>query len=458
MKKVAERRKIIEKNDLTKGSISKSIWKLALPIMISVVLHNAFNIVDMIFVGRLGPEAIAAVAMGGIFFGIIMIALIGISIGTTAMIARAIGAKDIKEAEDIAVQSLFMGVIGSIALGLSGYFLAEPMLILFGASGEVISLGASYIRILSLGSITMFLLFLISAILRGAGDAFLPMKFLVLSTGLNIVLDPILIFGMFGFHALGVQGSALATVIARAAGTMWGLWAIFNGHAIIHLKIKESRLRLSTMLQMIRTGIFAALQMAARNISGLILMRIVAVFGTFAVAAYGIGMRVLMLVMMPGFAFAQSATTLVGQNLGAGKPKRAEKSAWLPTGFFGIMAIIFTATFAIFAKEIIAIFNTHPEVIRIGSLYLRFLSFTFIFMACSIVLGRAFMGAGDTLSPLIITSISLFGFQIPLALLLSRNLSMNTNGIWLAIAISNVVQGVVMAGWFKKGAWKSIKK
>ncbi len=447
----------IENNDLTKGSISKSIWKLALPIMVSVVLHNAFNIVDMIFVGRLGPEAIAAVAMGGILFGIIMIALIGISIGTTAMIARAIGSKDIKEAEDIAVQSLFMGVIGSIALGLLGYFLAKPMLILFGASEEVISLGASYIRILSLGSITMFLLFLISAILRGAGDAFLPMKFLMLSTGLNIVLDPVLIFGLFGFPALGVKGSALATVIARAAGMTWALYAIFNGHSIIHLKIKESRLRLSVMLQMIRTGIFAALQMTARNISGLILMRIVAVFGTFAVAAYGIGMRVLMLVMMPGFAFAQCATTLVGQNLGADRPKRAEKSAWTAAGFFGIMAIIFTVIFFIFAKEIIAIFNTNPEVIRIGALYLRFLSFTFIFMASSIVLGRAFMGAGDTLSPLIITGISLFGFQIPLALLLSRNLNMNTNGIWLAIAISNIVQGVVMAGWFKKGKWKSIK-
>ncbi|MCK4401332.1 MATE family efflux transporter [bacterium] len=447
----------IENNDLTKGSISKSIWKLALPIMVSVVLHNAFNIVDMIFVGRLGPEAIAAVAMGGILFGIIMIALIGISIGTTAMIARAIGSKDIKEAEDIAVQSLFMGVIGSIALGLLGYFLAKPMLILFGASGEVISLGTSYIKILSLGSITMFLLFLISAILRGAGDAFLPMKFLMLSTGLNIVLDPVLIFGLFGFPALGVKGSALATVIARAAGMTWALYAIFNGHSIIHLKIKESRLRLSVMLQMIRTGIFAALQMTARNISGLILMRIVAVFGTFAVAAYGIGMRVLMLVMMPGFAFAQCATTLVGQNLGADRPKRAEKSAWTAAGFFGIMAIIFTVIFFIFAKEIIAIFNTNPEVIRIGALYLRFLSFTFIFMASSIVLGRAFMGAGDTLSPLIITGISLFGFQIPLALLLSRNLNMNTNGIWLAIAISNIVQGVVMAGWFKKGKWKSIK-
>ena len=159
-------------DDLTEGSIHKSIWKLALPIMISVMLHNAFNIVDMIFVGRLGPDSIAAVAMGGIFFGIIMIVLIGISIGTTAMIARAVGAKDIKEAEDIAVQSLFMGVTGSIILGLSGFFLAKPMLILFGASGEVISLGASYIKILSLGSITMFLLFLISAILRGAGDAF----------------------------------------------------------------------------------------------------------------------------------------------------------------------------------------------------------------------------------------------------------------------------------------------
>ncbi len=444
------------KNDLTKGSISKNIWRLAIPIMIGVVLQNTFNIVDMIFVGRLGPEAIAAVAMGGILLGIIMIVLMGISIGTTAMIARAIGAKNIAEAENIATQSLFMGVVGSIIFGFLGFFLAEPLLVLFGATGKVVSLGVFYIKICSLGSITMFLLFLINAILRGAGDAIRPMKFLMVSTGVNIILDPILIFGMFGLPALGVGGSALATVIARTVGMVWGLSTILKGHSIIHLKLNRARLKFATMFQMLRTGTFASLQMAARQISGLILMRIVAIFGVLAVAAYGIGIRVFMLVMMFGFGFAQSATTLVGQNLGAAKPERAEKSAWLATGFFEIIAIIFALTFVIFAKEIITIFNTNPEVIKIGASYLRFLSFTFIFIALSLVLGRAFMGAGDTLSPLVITGISLFGFQIPLAFLLSRNLAMGTNGIWLAIAISNAVQGLMMTAWFKQGKWKNI--
>ncbi len=443
------------KNDLTSGSISENIWRLAIPIMAGVILQNAFNIVDMIFVGRLGPEAIAAVAMSGILIGIIMIVLMGVSIGTTAMVARAVGAGNIKEAENIAAQSLFMGVIGSAILGVCGFFLAEPLLVLFGASGNVVSLGTFYIKISAVGSVTMFLLFLINAILRGAGDALSPMKFLMVSAGLNIILDPILIFGMFGFPAMGVSGSALATVVARTVGMVWGLHTILNGRTVIHLKLKTAKLRFSTMLKIARIGIFSSLQMASRQISGLILMRIVAMFGTFAVASFGIGMRLLMLVLMPGFGFAQSAVTLVGQNLGAGKPERAEKSAWLATGYFEIMIVVFSIIFIAFSGNIIAIFNTHPEVIRIGSSCLHMLSFAFVFIPLSLVLGRAFMGAGDTLTPLVITGISLFGFQIPLAFLLSR--SMATDGVWLAIAVSHAVQGLAMCVWFKRGQWKKRK-
>lgn len=437
---------------LTEGSIVKNVWHLALPMMVGILLHNTFNIVDMIFVGRLGPAAIAAVSMNGIILGVIWTLIIGISLGTVAMVARSIGARRTEEADNVAMQSLYMAILGSIPVTIAGFFLAEPILQLLGARGEVLSLGISYLRIISLGSITMFLPFIISSALRGAGDVYTPMKILGFATTLNIILDPIFIFGLLGLPRWGVAGSALATVLSQGVGSLILLYILLRGRSTLHLNLKRARLNLGLVWRMAKIGVFGSLQMVMWNISDLVLMRIVAIYGTLAVAAYGIGMRVIFIVMMPGFGLAQSAATLVGQNLGAKKPARAERSVWITAGFYEIIMIVSTVFLLIFAQNIVGVFNLNPEIVKIGSSYIRFISSTFFFMALSIILSRGMDGAGDTLSPMVITAISVFILRIPLVLFLAKSLT--TTGIWTGIAISNVAQGLVTTFWFTRGRWK----
>ena len=441
--------------DLTEGSIAKNIWYLALPMMVGNVLQDLFNIVDMIFVGKLGPAAIAAVSMSGILLMLVMTVAIGISTGTVALVARHFGAKQQEQAENVAIQAVFVGILSSVVLGVLGYLLAAPVLRLLGAGKDVVPLGTSYIQITSVGAITIFLGISLNSALRGAGDAVTPMKILVLSTVLNIGLDPLLIFGIWKFPRLGVAGSALATVISRGVGLLLLLRVFLNGHSLLHLKWRRIRVDIKVIKRMIKIGVFGSLQMLIRNISALILIRIVAIYGTSAVAAYGIGMRLRMMVMMPGMGLANASATLVGQNLGAKQPKRAGKSAWLTTGFYEVFMVSVGVLFIIFAKDLIRIFNTDPQVIQLGTTYLRFLAPTFVFMALSIVLGRAMNGAGDTFSPMNITAVSFLGFRLPLAYVFAQVLKLATTGIWAGIAVSNVVQGSAMAWWFKKGKWKS---
>lgn len=448
-----ERQKVKRsRRELTEGSIAKNVWYLALPMMVGILLQNTFNIVDMIFVGRLGPAAIAAVSMNGILLGVIWTLIMGISLGTVAMVARFIGARRFEEADNVAMQSLFMGILGSIPITLVGFFLAGPILQVLGARGEVLSLGISYLRIVSLGSITMFLPFITGSTLRGAGDAYTPMKILGFATILNIILDPLFIFGFWGFPRWGVAGSALATVLSQGVGALILLYILFRGRSVLHLNLKKARLNLEIMWRIAKIGVFGSLQMVMWNISDLVLMRIVAIYGTFAVAAYGIGMRVIFVVMMPGFSLAQSAATLVGQNLGAEKLVRAERSVWVAAGFYEVIMVVSTAILIIFARNIVSIFNLNPEIVKVGSSYIRFISSTFFFMALSIVLSRAMNGAGDTLSPMVITAISVFVLRIPLVLFLAK--SWATTGIWTGIAISNVAQGLITTFWFTRGRWK----
>ncbi len=437
---------------LTEGSIVRNIWKLALPTMLGSTLQDLFNIVDMIFVGRLGPAAIASVSMSGILMGFIFTIAMGISTGTIAMVSRFIGAGRKEDAENVAMQSLFLGAISSVIVAILGYTFAGPILKLLGASDTVVSLGTSYIRVTSIGAFAIFFSFFLNSALRGAGDVITPVKILMLATVINIGLDPILIFGLFGFPRMEVAGSALATIIARGVGVMILFWLFFSRRSILNLGLKHIKLDLNIMRRIIKIGIFGSLQGLIGNISGLVLMRIITLFGTTAVAAFGIGMRLQGLAMMPGFGFANAAAIMVGQNLGAEKPERAEKSAWLATGFYEILLVTMGAIFFIFPGSIIGIFNNHPEVIDIGSIYLRFLAATLIFIGSSVVLGRALSGSGDTVSPMFITGISLFVFQIPLAILLSK--SYGITGVWIAIATANIVQSLVMAFWFNRGKWK----
>jgi len=443
-----------KRRDLTEGNIIKNIWYLALPTMATSALWDLFNIVDMIFVGKLGPSAIAAVSMCGIMMGMIFALAIGITTGTIALVSRFFGAKDFETADKVVVQTIFLAITASVIIGIGGYLLAEPIMRLLGAEGEVVDLGSLYFKIIAICSFTIFLTFSLTSTLRGAGDAVTPMKVLVFSSLLNIILDPLLIFGIWIFPKMGVAGSALATVIARGVGMLLLINIFLKGHSYFHLKPKDFKLDFR-IIGKIRIGFFGSLQVFVRNISMLVLLRIVASYGTFAVAAYGICMRLRLATMMPGFGLSQASAILVGQNLGAQKPGRAAKSAWITVGLYELLMGFFAVLILIFAPYIIKVFNTNPEVVRIGIQFIRILSLTLVFIALSLVIGRAFNGAGDTLSPMIITGFSLLLFRIPVTILLAKMLGVI--GIWFGITLSDIVQGGIMSGWFLKGKWKEKK-
>jgi putative MATE family efflux protein len=438
--------------DLTEGGILRNIWHISLPIVLGNMLQNTFNIVDMIFVGKLGPAAIAAVGMSGVIMGTLYVAIFGIYMGTTAMVARFIGAKEKTKAENVAMQSVLLGLFCYVFILIAGYTLAAPMLKGLGASDEVLTHGIKYIRVMFIGSIMMILSFILGSALRAAGDALTPMVILAISTVLNIGLDPLLIFGLWRFPELGVAGSAVATVIARAIGVFILLWLFLKDRAIIRLRISNAKIDLHLMGRIMRIGVFASIQGILRNVSGLILTRIVATYGTFAVAAYVVGMRLQFIVLMPGFGLATAVATLVGQNLGAKKPERAARTAWITVGIgAGIMAFL-GLIYIIFARSIIGIFNDHPEVLKVGVVYLRILASTFGIIAFGIILGRALNGAGDTVSPMIITAVGLLGFRIGLSLILTQSLGLM--GIWIGIASSSIIQGLMVTAWFSTGRWK----
>lgn len=441
------------KRELLQGSIVRNVWALATPMMFGNMLQTAFNVVDMVWVGKLGGAAIAAVAMSGSILMVIMTLIIGIAMGTIAMVARFMGAGERKKANEVAMQSLILSFIASSLLAAAGFGLAEGMLKLLGGTPEVVALGTGYLKILLVGGTVMFLLFLTEAILRGAGDALTPLIILIISILLNAILDPLMIFGI-GFPRLGVNGAALATVLARGIGVIIAFRVLFRGSSPIHLELRNLKVNFGLMGRMIKLGIPSSIQMSLRSLMGVVLMAIVAKYGTYAVAAYGVGLRIMMLVLMPAFGLAMAAATLVGQNLGAGEPERAHLSAWTATCFNMLIMGTVGIIFFLFAPNLISFFNTNPQVVEIGTAYLRITSRGYLFIALGIVLGRALTGAGDTVSPMVITFISLWCLQIPLALILPGGFHLGVAGIWWAILISTVVHGTITTGWFQRGRWK----
>jgi len=458
-RKVPKAFKLFNKHDreLTSGSLSKNIWVLAWPMMIGNVLQTAFNVVDMIFVGKLGPEAIAAVSLSGMILMLIITLIVGIGIGTTAMVARSIGAKKYSLANEVALQSVLFGGIAALLLAGLGFFFSEALLKIFGAEANVIKMGTDYLRIIFLGSFTMFFLFLGAAILRGAGDAFTPMLILVLSTLINIVADPILIFGLGPFPRLEIAGAALATVIARGIGMFIILFILIKGYSYIQISLKNIKFKFDILWRIIKIAIPGSLQMGIRSTSGLIMMSIVVLYGTYPLAAYGIGLRINMIVMMPGFGLGAATATLVGQNLGAKQPRRAEKSAWIALMYYEALMLAIGTLFYLLAPKIISVFNDNPEVIQEGVSFLHIIPLSYIFLAAGIIFHQSLYGAGDTVPPMIITGISLFGVRIPLAFILPKLFLLDTTGIWLAIALSTVLEGSLVAFWFKSGRWKKKK-
>ncbi len=446
----------IKKNvDLTDGSISRNLLRLAWPMIMGNLLQNVFNLVDMIFVGRLGHEAIAAVSLGGILMMVVWTALTGLSIGTTAMVSRYFGAKDYQKTKIVANQTIILGIITSIVLGILGIIWPKPLLVLLGASDEVIQLSVPYIQITFGGSFTLIITFLICAIFRGIGDAFTAVKIWTVATIINIVLDPLLIFGIGPFPKLGVSGAAIATVSAQSVGLVLAFSALLSGYSYIRIEWRKMRINLDHIKRMMSIAVPGSMNGFFRSVSSLILMRFVATYGTFAIAAYGIGLRLLLMVMMPGWAIGSAAATLVGQNLGAKKPVRAEKSGWFATILYGAFLTIAGIAVFTFAEQVIRIFNSEPNVIKTGSIYLRIVSVSFPFIAMGIIPSMSLGGAGDTKSTMLVIGFSLIIFQIPMAIWLPTIRELHLHGIWLAISSAYILQGILMSLNFKFGKWKT---
>lgn len=441
--------------DLTEGSIFRHLFKLAVPITLGYILQDAFNIVDMIFVGRLGPAAISAVGISGILLRLIGVFSLGISTGAGIMVAQYIGARNFAQAGNIALQAILLAIFIAIGIGIIGYPLAEIGIRAVRIDDiEVIQLGTTYIHIILVGISTLFLSMTLGSIFRAGGDAVTPMMVLILSTLINITLDPLLIFGIGIFPNLGVAGSAYATLIGRGVGVLILLYFCWSGRAPISFRHLRYRPDLVEMLNIFRLGVYSSMQGFWRHLSRLGFLWVIGPYGKFAIAAYTICMRLRILVMNPGFGVANAVAPVVGQNLGANNIERAENTARIGNLFGATLMSGIGFFFLLFPQMFLRIFTDDLEVIITGKIYLQCLSLTFGFIAFSLVLGKALNGAGDTLSPMLITLAAQMGVGLGLVLVLSRFFGLV--GIWIGIALSNVVQGVAMWLWYRTGKWKSL--
>jgi putative MATE family efflux protein len=443
-------------NHLVEGGIVRGLLRLSGPMFVSAMLQNLQSVIDLFWVGRLGSEAVAALAVAGTILMLLFPVIMGVSMGTVAMVSRAIGAGHPDEAGEIAGQSMLLALVFGLIAGVVGYFCAGTLCRTLGAAPEVAPLATTYLRISFVGAFTVFMLFVGNSALQGAGNSTIPMCAMGLATLLNLVLDPLLIFGLLGLPRLGVAGAAIATVLSQAVATVLVMAVLHRGQvAGMHAHLGRWRLRSDLAWRLLRIGTPSSGQMLSRSLMSLVLMRIVAETGTVAVAAYGIGLRFHMIILMPAFTLANAVATMVGQNLGAGKPQRAYRAAWIATGMDVAIMVVAAIILVFAARPLMTAFDRNPEVVKVGVNYLRTVSPFYVFAALAIVLGRALMGAGDTMGSMVCTVIGLWGVQVPLAIYLSRVVSPPTQGVWWAIAAAVTVHGLLITAWFETGRWKT---
>jgi putative MATE family efflux protein len=381
----------------------------------------------------------------------------GLSLSTTAMVARRIGEKDPEGAAVAGVQAIALGLIVSLAIGLPCLLLAPRLLGLMGASPEIIAVGSGYTRICLGGSCAVLLLFLNNAIFRGAGDAAIAMRLLWVSNIINLVLDPCLIFGWLHFPKLGVTGAALATFIGRSIGVIYQFYRLLKGTERIRILTRQIRLQWNVMWRLVRVSLTGILQFAIAHTSWIGLVRIVSIFGAAALAGYTIAIRIVIFVILPSWGLSNAAATLVGQNLGAAKPERAESAVWR-TGLYNVMFMgTVGVLFILFAEPIVRLFTHDPDVVPLGAACLRIVSYGNLGYAYFMVMMQAFNGAGDTITPTIVNFFGFWLFEIPLAYWLAISLKMHSNGVFFSIAIAETSMAIASAVLFKQGRWKTKK-
>lgn len=443
------------KEDFTSGPIGRALGLLAIPMMLEMAMESVFAVVDIAFVSRLGTDAVAAVGITEALITILYGTAIGLGIGLTAMVSRRIGAKDTVGAAAVTGQGIWVGAVLSVAIGIAGVMFARDLLVIMGASDGVIEQGTGFTAVMLGGSFSIIYLFLLNAAFRGAGDATVALRSLWLANGVNIVLDPCLIFGLGPFPEMGVTGAAVATTIGRSVGIIYQLWYLLNGRGRLEFHTRYLRFDLSLTLRMIRISAGGVLQLIIATASWIAVMRIVAIFGSSAIAAYTIALRMMEFIFLPAWGLSNAASTLVGQNLGANKPDRAEKSAWRAARYNAIFMTVSGMFLLVFAGSITALFTDNPDVLRWGTSCLHILSIGFPMYAIGMVVVHAMNGAGDTTMPAVLNFICFWIVQIPIAYWMSTQTSLGPNGAFTAIVIAESLLTILATIMFRRGTWKT---
>jgi putative MATE family efflux protein len=441
-------------HDLTRGSLHRAIWYLAPPMMLEMAVLNVAQVLDAYWVGRLGSAALAAVTISTTVRWVLNSLANGLGIGGMAVVARRIGARDEEAAGHAAGQTILLGLGTALLLSGLGLALTRPLLTLLGAGAKVLPLGLAYLQVALVGVSTLVLSFVINSMLRGAGEARWSMRVLVLSTATTVLLEPVLILGLGPLPPLGVVGSAWAFVLGYAAGLILQVVILVQGRARIRIHLRHLRPDLSLMKQIVGIALPSTMQMTLRSSSRLAILALVGFYGTYATAGYGVANRLLLIALIPCFGLGNTASTLVGQNLGAAQPERSERSAWWVSAYAAGYMALAAGVLTLLAPSLIALFDPTPQVVAHGAECLHLVAWSEVASAVGVVLARSFGGAGNTVPAMAVNLISLWGLEVAAAFGLSRGLGWGVGGVWLGRALANLTNGLLLGLWFRRGRWK----
>jgi putative MATE family efflux protein len=441
--------------DYTRIPLRRAVLLLAVPMVLELVLESTFAVVDIFFVAKLGPSAVATVGLTESYLFLLYSVAMGLAMAVTAVIARRVGEGKAEEAAVTAVQAIIVALLVSLLPAIIGIVHAQDLLRLMGADAWSLEQGYRYTQWMLGGNAVIMLLFVINAIFRGAGDAAIAMRVLWLANGLNIVLCPLLIFGYGPFPELGIEGAAIATNIGRGVSVLFQLWVLLRGGQ--HIRVLGSQIAWHGALlwNIVRTSLGGVGQMLVAMTSWIFLMRILASIGSEAVAGATIAIRIMMFTMMPAWGMSNAAATLVGQNLGAQQPDRAEASVW-QIGWYNMAYLVLVAVlFFAFPQAIVGFFTDDPKVIAVGAEWLRILSYSLFVYGWWMVSVQAFNGAGDTKTPTWINVVFFWLIQIPLAWYLALHLGLQETGVFWAVFVSETSVGLFTLWLFSRGRWKT---
>lgn len=437
--------------DYTTGSIRKAVFLLAIPMIAEMIMESVFAVVDIFFVSKLGYTATTTVGLTESMLTIIYSIAFGVGMSATALVARRIGEKDVEQASRSGAQAILMGLLLSIIISVVGFFYAEKLLGIMGADDKTIAYGSTYAKIMFTGNIVILFIHLLNGIFRGAGNAAIAMRSLMLANGINIILCPLFI------HFWGLTGAAIATTTGRGIGVLYQLWNLNKGKGMLHIKLSFFKPNKQILSSLSKLSFTNTMQFIITSASWVAMVRIVSNFGGEAVAGYTIAIRLLIFFIMPAFGLSNAAATLVGQNLGAKQFKRAEDSVWVVAKYNAIFMASVTLLFLFGSQFFVGLINNETNVLKAGSTALQIISAGYIFYGVGMVLMNAFNGAGDSKTPTWVNLICYWFLQIPLGWFLAMHLQLNIVGVCLAIVSIEAIITVIYFIIFKKGKWKEVK-